>query len=95
MAANKNVHCTENRIYIFPKKELRGLSPNSYIHVSVGGLYIPWIGPHIWLWQNRQTILEIYKSLTDTVYKCREWETEHYNSVLEITKLHSFTSGNT
>jgi hypothetical protein len=30
-------------------------------------------------------ILEIYKSLTDTVYECRNWETEHYNSVLEIT----------
>ncbi len=27
-------------------------------------------------------ILEIYKSLTD---ECRNWETEHYNSVLEIT----------
>jgi hypothetical protein len=30
-------------------------------------------------------ILEIYKSLTDTLYECRNWETEHYNSVLEIT----------
>ncbi len=28
-------------------------------------------------------ILETYKSLTDIV--CRNWETEHYNSVLEIT----------
>jgi hypothetical protein len=27
-------------------------------------------------------ILEIYKSLTD---ECRNWETEHYNSILEIT----------
>ncbi len=38
-------HCTENRIYVFP--ELRGLIPNSYIHVSVSDLYIPRIGPHI------------------------------------------------
>ncbi len=30
-----------------PKKELRGLSPNSYVHVSVSDLYIPRIGPHI------------------------------------------------
>ncbi len=30
-------------------------------------------------------ILETYKSLTDTVYECSNWETEHYNSVLEIT----------
>ncbi len=37
------------------KKELRSLSSNSYIHVSVSILYIPRIGPHIWLQQNRQT----------------------------------------
>jgi hypothetical protein len=24
-------HCTKNPIYVFPKKELRSLSPNSYI----------------------------------------------------------------
>ncbi len=47
--------CTENRIYEFPEKELRSLSSNSYIHVSVCDLYIPRIGPHIWLQQNRQT----------------------------------------
>ncbi len=47
-------HCTENQIYVFPKTELRGLSPNSYIHVSVSDLYIPRIGPHIWLKLNRQ-----------------------------------------
>jgi hypothetical protein len=38
-------HCPENQIYVFPEKELRGLSPNSYIHVSVSDLYIPRIGP--------------------------------------------------
>jgi hypothetical protein len=45
------LHCTENRIYVFPEKELH----NSYIHVSVRYLYIPRMGPHIWLQQNRQT----------------------------------------
>jgi hypothetical protein len=40
-------HCSENPIYVFPEKELRGLSPKSYIHVSVSDLYIPRIGPHI------------------------------------------------
>jgi hypothetical protein len=52
------VHGTENPIYVFPEKELRGLNSNSYIHVSVSNLYIPRIGPHIWLQQNtvdRQT----------------------------------------
>jgi hypothetical protein len=30
---------TENSKQIFPEKELRGLSPNFYIHVSVRDLY--------------------------------------------------------
>jgi hypothetical protein len=32
-----------------------GLNPNIHIHVSVSDLYIPRIGPHIFLQQNRQT----------------------------------------
>jgi hypothetical protein len=48
-------HCKENPIYVFLFWELRGLSPNFYIHVSVSDLYIPRIGPHISLQQNRQT----------------------------------------
>ncbi len=52
--------------------------------VSASDLYIPRISLPIWLQQNRQTIrLEISKSLTDD---CGNWETEHYNSVLEITR---------
>jgi hypothetical protein len=42
-------------LYIFPKKELRALSPNFYIHVSGSDLYILQIGPLIFLQQNRQT----------------------------------------
>ncbi len=34
--------------------KLRGLVPNSYMHVSVIDLYIPRIGLPIWL-KNRQT----------------------------------------
>jgi hypothetical protein len=48
-----SVHCTQNPIYVFQEKELRGLSSNSDIHVSVSDLYIPRIGPHIWLQKNR------------------------------------------
>ncbi len=33
------VHCNENLIYVFPEKELGGLSPNFHIHVSVNDLY--------------------------------------------------------
>jgi hypothetical protein len=37
----KCMHCNKNPIHVFPKKELRGLSPNFQIHVSVSDLYIP------------------------------------------------------
>jgi hypothetical protein len=43
-------------IYVFPEKELRGLSPNSYIHVSVIYLFIPRIAPHIPLQIDRPII---------------------------------------
>ncbi len=49
------MHCNENPIYVFSENELRGLSPNFHIHVSVSDLYIPRIGPHIFPPQDRQT----------------------------------------
>jgi hypothetical protein len=49
------LHCHKNPIYVFFFWELRGLSPNFHIHVSVSDLYIPRIGPHIFLQRNRQT----------------------------------------
>jgi hypothetical protein len=49
------LHCDENPVYVFPEKELRGLSPNFQIHVAVSDLYNPRIGPHIFLQQNRPT----------------------------------------
>jgi hypothetical protein len=45
--AGKRVHCKEISIYVFPEKELRGLSPSLHIHESVCDLYIPTIGPPI------------------------------------------------
>ncbi len=48
-------HCNDNPIYVFLFWELRGLSPNFHNHVSVSDSYIPRIGPHFWLQQNRQT----------------------------------------
>jgi hypothetical protein len=75
------VHCTENPIYVFPEMNLRCHVPNSYSHVSVSDLYIPRIGQPIWLQQNRQ------------IHECGKWETEHYNSVLEITRPHSIEEG--
>jgi hypothetical protein len=52
---HEEMHFTENLICVFPEMGLRGLSPNSYIHVPVSDFCIPRIGPHIWLQQNRQT----------------------------------------
>ncbi len=40
---------------MFPEKELRGYSPNSYIQVTVSDLYIPRIGLPIMLQENRWT----------------------------------------
>ncbi len=34
-------HCNGNSVYIFLFWELRGLSPNFHIHVSVSDLYFP------------------------------------------------------
>jgi hypothetical protein len=44
----------KSHLYI-PRKGIARLSPNFRIHVSVSDLYIPKIGPHIFLQQNRKT----------------------------------------
>ncbi len=51
----EHLHYKEIWIYVFPEKELRGLSPNFHIHVPVSDLYILTFGPPIFLLQNRQT----------------------------------------
>jgi hypothetical protein len=43
----------------FPEKELRGLSPNFHVYVSVSDLYIPTIGLPILLQENMWTRREI------------------------------------
>jgi hypothetical protein len=67
--------------------KLRGHVPNSYIHESVSNLYIPGfvclfgcskLGRPIWEYINRSQI-----------HECGNWETEHFNSVFEITRMHS------
>jgi hypothetical protein len=87
------LHCNENPIYVFLFWELRGLSPNFHIHVSVSNLYITTDrSTYFGCSKIDRLILEIYKSLTNIL--CRNWETEHYNSVLETRRLHSFIFGN-
>jgi hypothetical protein len=65
-SATQEVHCNGNSVYIFLFWELRGLSPNFHIHVSVSDLYIPRIGPHIFSSRKGRPIVGIYNSLTDT-----------------------------
>ncbi len=43
----------------------------------------------------RKTEPGTIKFLTDILYLCKNWEPEHYNSVSEIRRLHSFISRNT
>ncbi len=60
------VHCNEKPICVFLEKELRGLSPNFYIHVSVSDLYVPKISPHISWNRIGRPIPGTYKTLIDT-----------------------------
>jgi len=41
LTTHSQLHCNENPHYVFPEKEIRGLSPTFHIHVSVSDLYIP------------------------------------------------------
>ncbi len=50
----ERLHCQEISIYVFPEKELRGLSPNFHIHVSVSDLFYPTISPVIFQQQHMQ-----------------------------------------
>ncbi len=82
---------------MFSEKALHGFSPNSYIHVSVSNLYIPRIVSHIWEQNSSKTdrpILEIYKSLTDICMYDLGDRTLYCYSVLDITRLQRFISGN-
>jgi hypothetical protein len=62
------LHCHENPIYVFLFWELRGLSPNFHINVSVSDLYIYSQDRSTHFLQSNRQIdrWNIYKSLTDT-----------------------------
>jgi hypothetical protein len=52
---SSSMHCKENPIYVLLEKKLRSLRTKFHNQVSVSDLYIPAIGPPIFLQQNRQT----------------------------------------
>jgi hypothetical protein len=65
-------HNTENSKQIFPEKELRGLSPNFLIHVSVNDLYIPAIGPPILLREKMWT--DPGDTFINRSHECGNWD---------------------
>jgi hypothetical protein len=70
--------------------KLRGLVSNFDIYVSVSNLYIPRIG--LFGYSKMGKPVDINRS---QIHECGNWETEHYNSVLEIARPLSLISGNT
>jgi hypothetical protein len=76
------MHCNENPIYVFPEKELSGLSSNFYMDVSVTIyiLYLPRIGPNIFLQQNSRQIVGIYSQ----THECGNWDWGRAIPYLEI-----------
>ncbi len=60
--------------------KLRGPAPNFYINLSVSDLFIPTIGPPIFLQENRWT--ENINSLQ--MHECRNWERGRTVSFLGI-----------
>ncbi len=79
----------KNPITVFPILKLDCLFvPNSYINVTVSDLYIPRIQADL-SWKYIQYIN------CSRIHQCGNWETEHYNSVLEIMRPRSFINGNT
>ncbi len=54
----------KNPNYVFPEKEFRSLNPNFHIYVSVSDLYIPRIGPPIFMQQtDRGNVKIAYKHM--------------------------------
>jgi hypothetical protein len=61
----RGIYCKEDSNYAFPETKQRGLVPNFHIHTPVSDLYINRISPPILLQPIRQTIVGMYKLLTD------------------------------
>jgi hypothetical protein len=65
--------CKEIPNYVFPEKELRGLSTNFHINTSVSDFYISTIGPPICIQHNRQTDSWEYIKCSQK-HECRNWD---------------------
>jgi hypothetical protein len=77
MNYRQSAHCNENIVYVFLFWELRDLSANFHIHVSLGDFYFPKISPNISCSRIGRPILEIYKSLSDIVFCVMEGDRDN------------------
>ena len=68
------MHCNGNSVYIFLFWELRCLSPNFHIHVSMSDLYIPRIGPHISSSRKCRPIMGILYIIGSQTHECGNWD---------------------
>jgi hypothetical protein len=83
-------HCIENPIYEFPGMNMQGLVPKSYIPVFVSYLCIPGLVCLFGCKKIGQTDPG-NKKIAHKYLNVENWETKHYNYVLEIRS--SFISG--
>jgi hypothetical protein len=72
----------EISIYKFPEKELRGLSPNFGIHVSVSDLYIPSL-VHLFSCSRIDRTIREYINGSQK-HECRNWDSSRAVSFLRI-----------
>jgi hypothetical protein len=68
---------------------------NSYFRVSVCDLYSIFPDRSAYLAAAKYADRSWEYINRSQIHECGNFETEHYNSVLEITRSHSFISGNT
>jgi hypothetical protein len=79
------MHCNENPICVFLFWELRGLSPNFHIHVSVSDLSIPRISPNI-------SCHRIGRSIVGIINRSKTQESENWDCGRAIPFLGIFVS---
>jgi hypothetical protein len=77
----------QNFIYVFLEKELRGLSHKFHTVVSVSDLYIPRIGPDIFLQAEYSDRLWEYINRSQT-HECGNWDEGHAFPFLGIFVSH-------
>ncbi len=90
----QHTHCNENPTYVFLFLGI-GRPQSQFPHACVYERFIYSQDRSTYLAAAKQTNRSQKYINLSQIYERRDWEREHYNSVLEIKRLHSFISGNT